>query len=438
MRTSVLSRFGLATVLLAAVVGCGGSDDENTASEPEGILEVFSWWTSGSEKAAFDALVDEFTNQYPKVEVINAAQDGSQAAHDLFNERMSGGDPPDTFQSNAASRLFAWVGTAGDQSQSKLLNLEPLAGNQGWKSSFSPEVRDLVTLGESMWAVPVNVHRINTVMYSPPMLAAAGIEAPPATLAELITACEKIDAMNQTCIGLGVKGGWTASLWIIDGLFPAVASADHSRAFLRGELSGDDPLFEETLHTAEALLDYSNADREALTWSEAALLVSAQQAAFNPMGDWAYAELVVQGAASGLLPQVDFAVIPHPGATGTYMMNFDVFSVTAGAKNQDAADAWLKAVGSEEGQTAFNLIKGSIPARSLSPENASRFDAYGQSAIQAFGASETQRVGALSTVLAESMEAEMNEVMGQFAKDSDVDAVLTWFKNNYWRFPNGG
>jgi len=197
MRTSVLSRLGLATVLLSAVVGCGGGE-ETTEQEPEGILEVFSWWTSGSEKAAFDALVAEFNNQYPKVEVINAAQDGSQMAHDLFNERMVGGDPPDTFQSNAASRLFGWVGTPDDQSQSKLLNLEPLAAKQSWKDYFSPEVRSLVTLGDAMWAVPVNVHRINAVMYSPPMLARAGFDAPPTTLPELIATCEAIDALGET------------------------------------------------------------------------------------------------------------------------------------------------------------------------------------------------------------------------------------------------
>jgi glucose/mannose transport system substrate-binding protein len=429
MRTSILSRLGLATVLLGAAVGCGGGDDENTAAEPEGILEVFSWWTSGSESEAFDALVAEFNNQYPKVEVINAAQDGSQMAHDLFQERMSGGNPPDTFQSNAASRLFSWVGTEGDYSQSKLLNLEPLAGKQGWKTAFSPEVRSLVELGEAMWAVPVNVHRINTVMYSPPMLAAAEL-APPTTLAELLSTCETLDDLGQVCIGLGVKGGWTASLWIIDGIFPAVAGADHSRAFLRGELSGDDAKFVETLNTAKALLEYSNVDREALDWVQAATLVAEGKAAFNPMGDWAYAELKVHGGTAG----TDFDVIAHPGATGAYMMNFDVFSVTAGAKNQAAADAWLTVVGSEAGQTAFNLVKGSIPARSITDNTP--YDAYGQRAIAEF-ASGTQRVGALSTVLAEAMEAEMNTVMGEFAKDGDVDTVVTWFKNNYWRFPEG-
>jgi glucose/mannose transport system substrate-binding protein len=41
----------------------------------------------------------------------------------------------------------------------------------------------------------------------------------------------------------------------------------------------------------------------------------------------------------------------------------DTFGIPVGAPDQDAAVAWLKMIGSIEGQNTFNPLKGSIPAR---------------------------------------------------------------------------
>jgi glucose/mannose transport system substrate-binding protein len=417
---------GIGLFLLATVPACGDSD-ESTATEPSGVLEVFSWWTSGGEKAAFDALVAEFNGRYPKVEVINAAQVGTEDARALFKQRMVDGDPPDTFQETAAGGIFQWVGDENDQSGSKLVNLEQLAAKEGWKSAFSEEVRSLVTLGGTMWAVPINVHRLNTVMYNVQMLADVDME-PPETYDELMAVCEALDAADMVCWGLGVKSGWTATLWLMDGLFPATASPEHRTQFLRGELSGDDDGFRDMLEKAAALLAYSNPNRGELEWDGGAKLVTAGDAAFNPMGDWAYAELKNAGGEAG----TDFDVITHPGANGVFVMNFDNFPMPAGAKNPTAGEAWLKVVGSEAGQNAFNLLKGSIPARAV--DDSSEFDAYGQRTIAEFGTDDTNRVTAAGAILNPGLEPEMNEVFAEFMIDRDVDAVITWFNNNYSRF----
>ena len=41
-----------------------------------GKLEVFSWWTSGGEAAALDALFQAYNAAYPEVEIINATVAG--------------------------------------------------------------------------------------------------------------------------------------------------------------------------------------------------------------------------------------------------------------------------------------------------------------------------------------------------------------------------
>ncbi len=417
--------------MLGALPACG-SDDEQTQDEgPSGTLEVFSWWVTGGEKAAFDALVGVYNEKYPNVEVVNASLDDAMNARMIFQDRMAAGDPPDTFQSTAAAGIFQWVGD-GDAASSQLLNLDAMAASEGWNDAFSPEVRNLVTFNDSMWAVPVNVHRINSVMYSQPMLDAAGVTTDPKTMNmdELLAACELLDADGKACIGLGVNGGWTASLWIIDGVMPAVAGPEVSRSFLRGELAGDDAAIVDTLNAVAALLPYTNADRGELEWDAAAHLVTDGTAAFNPMGDWAYAELKSRGE-----PGTDFDVIGHPGAQATYVMNFDTFPVTAGAKNRKAAEAWLKVVGSEEGQVAFNSLKGSIPARTISNQELIdlNFDDYGHRAIADF-AEPGAPLRAFSTIVPPDLEGEMNDMFKQFVLDGDVDTAVTWFVNNYSRF----
>jgi glucose/mannose transport system substrate-binding protein len=62
-------------------------------------LEVFSWWTSGGEAAALDALIKVYKKQNPGVEIINATVAGGAvfAARPVLQTRLAGGKPPDTW-----------------------------------------------------------------------------------------------------------------------------------------------------------------------------------------------------------------------------------------------------------------------------------------------------------------------------------------------------
>jgi len=63
-------------------------------------LEVFSWWTSGGEAAALDALFQATKKADPGVELINAtvAGGGGSAARPVLQARLAGGNPPDSWQ----------------------------------------------------------------------------------------------------------------------------------------------------------------------------------------------------------------------------------------------------------------------------------------------------------------------------------------------------
>ena len=71
-------------------------------------LEVFSWWTSGGEAAALDALFGVYKKANPGVEIINAtvAGGGGSAARAVLQTRLAGGNPPDTWQSHPGWELL--------------------------------------------------------------------------------------------------------------------------------------------------------------------------------------------------------------------------------------------------------------------------------------------------------------------------------------------
>src|SRR5258707_5213308 len=71
-------------------------------------LEVFSWWTSGGESAALDALFNTYQKQYPGTGILNATVAGGAgfAARPVLQGRLTAGNPPDTWQSHPGWELL--------------------------------------------------------------------------------------------------------------------------------------------------------------------------------------------------------------------------------------------------------------------------------------------------------------------------------------------
>src|SRR2546421_2315003 len=99
---------GLALVALALMPAAA-----NAAGDKK--LEVFSWWTSGGEAAALDALFKVYKEKNPGVEIINAtvAGGGGSAARPVLQARLAGGNPPDTWQTHPGLELIDQYVAAG-------------------------------------------------------------------------------------------------------------------------------------------------------------------------------------------------------------------------------------------------------------------------------------------------------------------------------------
>src|SRR3990170_8405616 len=66
-------------------------------------LEIFSWWTAGGEAEGLAGMFTVYKKLYPNVDIVNATVAGGAGtnAKAVLATRLTGGDPPDSFQVHA-------------------------------------------------------------------------------------------------------------------------------------------------------------------------------------------------------------------------------------------------------------------------------------------------------------------------------------------------
>lgn len=355
------------SVLAGNVVSIASQQDT-----PSGKLEIFSWW-AGDEGPALEALIKLYEMKYPDVEVVNATVTGGAGVNfrAVLKTRILGGSPPDSFQVHAGQELIeTWVAA------NRMEDLTWLYQQEGWFDVFPQSVIDELSYAGGIYSVPVNIHRAGVVWYIPAHLQAWGIASPPATLDEFYAICATL--RNRGIIPLALGEAWTAAhLW--DQVALSVLGADGYEALWTGTLSPTSDKMIAVWDEYGKVLDCTNLHDNAagLSWQQSTDLLVSDEAAFNVMGDWAAGYL---STTLGLVAGEDYDWADFPGTTGEFMWLSDTFGLPVGAPNQPAAIAWLRLLGSLEGQNAFNPLKGSIPARAdavaRAPELYNRYLAY--------------------------------------------------------------
>ncbi|HJV96826.1 MAG TPA: ABC transporter substrate-binding protein, partial [Albitalea sp.] len=119
--------------------------------------------------------------------------------------------------------------------------------------------------------------------------------------------------------------------------------------------------------------DFSGRD-----WNVASGMVISGKAGFQIMGDWAKGEFI----NAKKVPGKDFICFRMPGTQGMVSFNSDQFAMFR-IKGADAIAAQNKlalAVMDKGFQSAFNVVKGSVPARTDVPDTA--FDDCGKKGIK--------------------------------------------------------
>jgi glucose/mannose transport system substrate-binding protein len=321
---------------------------------PTGELEIFSWW-AGDEGPALEALIALFIATYPEVNVVNATVTGGAGVNfrAVLKTRTLGGNPPDSFQVHAGQELIGtWV--VADRME----DLTWLYEDEGWFDVFPQSLLDELSYEGGIYSVPVNIHRAGVMWYIPSNLETWGVSLP-TTLDEFYETCAILQSMGITPLELGEA--WTAiHLW--EQVALSVLGADDYESLWTGELSPTSSEMIAVWDEYGRVLDCTNIRDNAagLSWQQATDAMVAGEAAFNVMGDWVAGYL---STTLGLTAGVDYGWADFPGTDGDFAWLSDTFGLPVGAPNEAAAIAWLRLLGSLEGQNTFNPLKGSIPAR---------------------------------------------------------------------------
>jgi glucose/mannose transport system substrate-binding protein len=411
------------TVLCSSLQACG-SGPADDAARTDQTLEVFNWWTNPGEFDAIDAVLKAYAARNPQTTVINSQVATNSKAQETLAGRMLNGNPPDAFQNNAGWNLVKWVAYNGrDDADSKLEAIDFIAQQTKLSSTVPESVLNTVSYNGKVYGIPLGVHRYNRLFFNMKLFSDNGL-VPPTSLADFYTVAEAFKAKGIIPLAVGSKDGHAVKTHTWDGLIVTKASAQFRQSYLTGRENPADQRIVDMLTEYAHMLEYSNPDRDSMTWNDAAQRVFDGNAAMMIVGDFGRGFFTSKGWRVG----VELGETPLPGTSGHFVFVVDAFGLPKGVAHRQAAVSFLTMLATPEAEDAFSPIKGSIPPRT--DTNRSLYTSIAQSTMDDFAKDELSPATNTLVKNAEFVVA-LNEAMRQFALDRNVDAVMNFLKNRY-------
>ncbi len=324
-----------------------GANSEDTGKKE---VEVFHWWTSGSEAVAWKLLQQQLAEKgiaYVDFPVVR----GEQALNEL-RVRVSVGNPPTAAQMLGFSILdWAELGASAQ--------LDDIAKEEGWDEIIPEEIKKFSKYKGKWVSVPVNIHSTNWLWMNNKLLDKLNI-AIPTTWDEYVTALERVKSSGKIALAHGGEAWQNATL------FDGVALATGGPFFYKKALIDLD-ITEINSVTMEAVFDRMTVLRSYVddnflnrSWDSATAMVINGEAAFQMMGDWVKGEFRKAGMLSGN----DFIGVRTPNTQGSVLFSSDQFFMFRVDPERELAQKELvKTMMNASFQEQFSMIKGSVPAR---------------------------------------------------------------------------
>ncbi len=351
--------FASAMALAVGLAGAARAED----------VEVLHWWTSGGEAAALNVLKEDLKSKGIGWVDMPVAGGGGEAAMTALRARVTAGDPPTAVQMLGFD-IQDWA------AEGALGNLDAVASAEGWDNVIPAALQRFSKYDGHWIAAPVNVHSTNWVWINKAALDATGL-GEPKNFDELVAVLDKMKEAGITPIAHGGQPWQDAT--IFDALVLAEGTDFYKSAFidldpaaLGGEKMAD------AFTKLMKLRSYFDANFSGRDWNLASAMVINGEAGMQFMGDWAKGEFL----KAGKVPGTDFVCIRFPGTQGAVTFNSDQFAMfgVEGEGKLAAQAAMATAIESPTFQSAFNVVKGSVPARTDVPDTA--FDDCGKKGIK--------------------------------------------------------
>lgn len=396
--------FGKTSMVAAALLA-------STSMASATDVEVLHWWTSGGEAAALNVLKEDLAGQSIGWNDMPVAGGGGESAMTVLRARVTAGDPPTAVQMLGFD-ILDWA------EEGALADLNDVAAAEGW-DAVVPAALQAFAKHDGKWiSAPVNVHSTNWVWANKAVLDELGI-AQPTTWAEFEAAMATVKAAGKTPLAHGGQAWQEATMF--DGVALSVGGVEfYKKAFidLDPEALGSDMMVEtfNRMATLRANVDDNFSGRD---WNLASAMVINGDAAFQIMGDWAKGEFL----NAGKTPGEDFLCFRVPGSAGAVSFNSDQFAMFAVASDdaQASQGAMAASIMSPVFQSAFNVVKGSVPARTDVPD--ADFDACGKQ-----GMAELAAAAASDTLVGSMAHGHANRAA---VKNAMYDVITAHFNGEY-------
>ncbi|TBY72098.1 ABC transporter substrate-binding protein [Rhizobium leguminosarum] len=355
-----LSSAAVAVVMMAGLSAAQAADVKE--------VQMLHWWTSGGEAAALNVLKQDLSKEGFAWKDVPVAGGGGDAAMTALKAMVAAGTYPTASQMLGYTVLdYAEAGVMGD--------LTETAKKEGWDKSV-PAALQKFSVYDGKWvAAPVNVHSVNWLWINKAVMDKIG-GTEPKTFEDLIALLDKAKAAGVIPLALGGQNWQEATMF--DSIVLSTGGPEfYKKAFndLDEESLKSDTM-KKSFDNLATIIKYVDPNFSGRDWNLATAMVIKGDALVQVMGDWAKGEFV----AAKKTPDADFLCYRFPGTDGSVVYNSDMFGMFNVPDDRKAAQVALAtATLSKSFQSAFNVVKGSVPARTDVPDT--DFDACGKKGI---------------------------------------------------------
>jgi len=319
---------------------------------PASSLQVLHWWTSAGERHAASILAARAADE--GISWQDAAIPGGAGigAGKVLRSRILAGDAPDATQIIGVS-IGEWAELG------LLLELDGVARTGNWDKTLFPTVGELVRHRGHVVAVPLGIHRINTLFYNRKVFARLNL-APPDTWADFEIAARRLRAAGIAPLVQSSEPWQVATLF--ENVLLATAGPEYFRElFVRQRpAAAADPRLAQALQRLRAMKGWMANPADEQPWTDVVKRFARGEAAMFVMGDWAKAELTEMNQVI----DTDFSCTALPGTENYHLYSVDTLGMFVNDYAHQAAQEKLaRAVMSPQAQQQYSAAKGAVPVR---------------------------------------------------------------------------
>ena len=356
-----MRRFLMATVFVGLTAASAFAADIKQ-------VDMLHWWTSGGEAAALNVLKQDLAKEGYAWKDVPVAGGGGDPAMVALKAMVAAGNPP------TASQMLGYT-VLDYAAAGKMADLTATAIAEGWDKAVPAALQKFAVYDGKWVAAPVNVHSVNWIWLNKAVMDKIG-GTEPKTFDDLIALLDKAKAAGVIPLALGGQDWQEATMF--DSIVLSTGGPEFYKKAMNDldEASLKSDTMKKSFDNLAKIITYVDPNFSGRDWNLATAMVIKGDALVQVMGDWAKGEF----KAANKTPGKDFLCYRFPGTDGSVVYNSDMFGMFAVSDDRKAAQiALAKATLSKSFQSAFNVVKGSVPARTDVPDT--DFDACGKKGI---------------------------------------------------------